>query len=100
MVIDNVAYDQPRAYQVWLAIFDETAMTRVAAAFSLPWTAFVGAFLYYTLLTLVAVAAQDLPAAFIGAYGVPVVLYACVIAIRALAKLRVDFGLLPYSSLR
>ncbi len=78
-------------------------MTRAAAAFSLPWTAFIAAFLYYTLLTLVAVGAQDLPTAFIFAYAVPVVLYACVVAaraVRALANVRVDLGPLPYPSLR
>ena len=78
-------------------------MTRFAAAFALPWPAFVAAFLYYTVLTLVVVGAADLPPVFIAAYGVPVLAYVAVLASRAvhaLATLRVDMGPLPFPSLR
>ena len=78
-------------------------MIRLAHAFALPWTAFVAAFLYYTVLTLIAIGVADLPATFIAAYGLPVVAYVLVLAgrgVRALAAVRVDMGPLPYPSLR
>ena len=78
-------------------------MSRVLSVISAPWPAFVAAFLYYTLLTLVAIGGADLPAVFLAAYAVPVAMYVLLLgarAMRALAGLRVDMGPLPYPSLR
>ena len=52
---------------------------------ALPWNAFVGAFLYYTLLTLIVIGAADLSGTFVAtAYLFPLGAYAGVLVSRAL----------------
>ncbi len=78
-------------------------MSRILNAVAVPWPAFVAAFLYYTLLTLVVIGMADLPAIFLVSYGLPVALYVIVLgarAVRALSSVRIDLGPLPYPSLR
>ncbi len=73
----------------------------VFAAVLVPWNAFVAAFLYYTLLTLIAIGVADLPAMFVAvAYLLPVALYAGLLvfrAVHALAALPIDISDTPHA---
>jgi len=61
---------------------------------ALPWNAFVGAFLYYTLLALITVSGLDIGAPFvIAAYGMPLAGYLATLLVRAgrmVASVQVD----------
>jgi len=73
---------------------------KILSGFAIPWDAFVAMFLYYTLLTLLAVGGLDLADAFVVvAYGLPVASYIVFIAVRALARVQIDV-LTPHSILR
>ena len=80
------------------------AIRSLTSAVSLPWSAFVAAFLYYTALTLVSIGASELAGAFVAAaYLLPAALYAAVLAtraVRALAHLQIDIGQTPQTLLR
>jgi hypothetical protein len=71
------------------------------SAVAVPWNAFVAAFLYYTLLTLLVLGIANLPALFIAvAYLLPVCLYVGLLvsrAVRALAALPIDLGDTPHA---
>ena len=74
-----------------------TAATRaVVTFFSVPWGAFVAAFLFYVGITLVVFSVQDLPdVALIAAYLLPVAAYLLVLlgrALHALAAVPVHIG--------
>ena len=75
------------------------ALHYLASAFLLPWGAFVAAFLYYVLLTLVTIGIDQLPPLFIaGSYLLPVALYAGVLgsrAVHALSNITIDIGPTP-----
>lgn len=82
-------------------------MTRtrtIVAAFSVPWDAFVAAFLYYTLLTLIAIGVAELSVTFITvAYLLPAAAYAVFLTargVRALAALPIEIGHTPQALLR
>lgn len=82
-----------------------TTLAHQSLAFiALPWNAFIGAFLYYTLLTLIAVGGIDLSAGFmISAYAVVPVIYGAVLltrAFQALASLRIDLFQTPHAAIR
>ncbi len=73
---------------------------KILAGFSIPWDAFVAGFIYYTLLTLLAVGGVDLADAFVVvAYGLPVAAYAVFVAVRALARVQIDI-ITPHSVIR
>ncbi len=76
----------------------------VLAAVAVPWDAFVGAFLYYTLLTLIAIGVNDLSNGFMAvSYLLPVGLYVVTLvtrAVRALAAMPIDIGETPHALLR
>ena len=71
---------------------------------TLPWNAFIGAFLYYTLLTLIAVGGVNTSAGFmVVAYAVVPVIYGAVLltrAFQALAALRIDLFNTPHAAIR
>jgi hypothetical protein len=71
------------------------------AALMVPWNAFVAAFLYYTLLTLLAIGVADLPNLFVAvAYLLPPAAYLGLLATRAvnaLAALPIDIGETPHA---
>jgi len=71
------------------------------AAILVPWNAFVGAFLYYTVLTLLAIGVADLPTVFVVvAYLLPVGAYAGLLvhrAVHALAALPIELGETPHA---
>jgi len=71
-------------------------IARLAAAVSVPWNAFIAAFLYYTLLTLASIGLAELPTLFVAiSYLLPLALYAGVLivrAVRALEALPVEIG--------
>jgi hypothetical protein len=73
----------------------------VLAALAMPWNAFVAAFLYYTVLTLVAVGVADLPVPFMAvAYLLPVVAYVGALinrGVHALIALPIDLGETPHA---
>ena len=55
---------------------------------SMPWSAFVTVFLFYVVLTLVAISVEQLPdVAMAAAYLVPVAAYALLLSVRALHAL-------------
>lgn len=70
-------------------------------AIQIPWDAFVAAFLYYTLLTLVAIGVANPPGLFMAAaYLLPVAVYASLVAVRAVqafAALPIDIGETPHA---
>jgi hypothetical protein len=56
---------------------------RVGEAVSLPWNAFVVAFLYYSLLAVLALGGSSARGSVVaGAYGMPVAVWAVTVAIR------------------
>jgi hypothetical protein len=58
-------------------------LTHLAAAFSVPWNAFVAAFLYYSLLAVVALGGSSPGAGLVaGAYAMPPVMYAVTLMLR------------------
>jgi hypothetical protein len=71
------------------------------SAIAVPWSAFVGAFLYYTLLTLLVLGIANLPALFIAvSYLLPAGLYVgvlCVRAMHALVALPIELGDTPHA---
>ncbi len=73
----------------------------VLAAFSLPWNAFVAAFLYYVLLALLVVGdAGFSPLVMAAAYLVPVVCYVAMMlsrGIHALVALPIEIGETPHA---
>ena len=77
---------------------------KVISAFAVPWNAFVAVFLYYTVLTLVAVGGASIPAlAMLVSYGLPVALYVAWLvsrAVHALAVLPVEIGETPHALAR
>jgi len=78
--------------------------TSALAAVALPWNAFIAAFLYYTLLTLVAIGGGDLAGGVMAvAYLLPVGLYAGMLVARgihALAALPIEIGETPHALMR
>jgi hypothetical protein len=57
---------------------------RVWTFLALPWNAFVGAFVYYTLLAVLTVSGLDLSAPFIvAAYAMPLAFYLAMVLVRA-----------------
>jgi hypothetical protein len=57
--------------------------TNLATAFSVPWNAFVAAFLYYSLLALLALGGSNPGAGLVaGAYAMPPVMYAATMILR------------------
>ncbi len=81
--------------------YAKSAGFQILSAVMVPWNAFVAAFLYYTILTLLVLGIANLPALFIAvAYLLPVGLYAGLLAsraIRALAALPIDLGETPHA---
>jgi hypothetical protein len=81
-----------------------TIVTIVVSSVMPPWNAFIAAFLYYTLLTLIAIGVADLAAGFVAvAYLLPVALYAGLLITRgvhALAALPIDIGETPHALMR
>jgi hypothetical protein len=79
-------------------------MAQIFSALTVPWNAFVGAFLYYTFLTLLTVGGADLPAVAMAViYLVPLAAYAVFLvnrAVRALAALPIDLGETPHALAR
>ena len=73
----------------------------MGAAFSMPWTAFVAVFLYYTALTLVTLGGGTLSVIFVAAsYLVPVGVYLVILVNRAIGALtRMPVELWPTSNL-
>ncbi len=73
-----------------------TAMEAAAHLLVVPWSAFVGAFLYYAGLTLVAISGTQLPdAAMAAAYLLPAIAYGIFLLsrlVRAVAAVHVDIG--------
>ncbi len=58
---------------------------RIASFFVVPWTAFVAAFLYYVVLTLVAIGVEQLPdGLMVAAYLIPPAAYVLVLLARTL----------------
>ena len=86
------------------SVIRASAIHALAGAVSVSWSAFVGVFLYYTALTLVAIGAAELSVTFVAtAYLLPVALYAIVLAnraVRALAAVQIDIGHTPEALLR
>jgi hypothetical protein len=78
-----------------------SATAPVLSALLVPWNAFVGAFLYYVVLTLLAIGVADLPVTFVViTYVLPFAAYAALIgtrAVRALAALPIDLGETPHA---
>ena len=70
-------------------------------ALTVPWNAFVGAFLYYVGLTLLAIGVANLPTLFVAvAYLLPVGAYVGLLvsrAVRALAALPIELGETPHA---
>ena len=65
--------------------FRTGALSASRAFFSVPWAAFVGVFLYYVVLTVVAISVEQLPdVAMTAAYLAPPVAYLAVLLARAL----------------
>ncbi len=81
-----------------------TLAQRSLSFVTLPWNAFVGVFLYYTLLTLIAVGGLDVSAGFmIVFYAVAPVVYGGVLltrAVQALASIRIDLFQAPHPAVR
>ncbi len=79
----------------------QSGVAAFRAAFQVPWNAFVAAFLYYTLLTLLAIGVADLPVLFVTvAYLLPPAAYIGLLisrAIQALAALPIDIGETPHA---
>jgi hypothetical protein len=75
--------------------------SQALSAVTVPWNAFVAAFLYYVLLTVLVLAIASLPTLFIAvAYLLPVGLYAGLLVLRgvqALAALPIDLGETPHA---
>jgi hypothetical protein len=73
-----------------------TRARSLVSAVSVPWNAFVGVFIYYVLLTLLAIGVADLAQVFMAvAYLLPPAAYLGVIVargVRALAALPIDIG--------
>jgi hypothetical protein len=73
-------------------------------AVALPWNAFVAAFLYYTLLTVVVIGGADLGAGVMAvAYILPPALYAGLLlarAVRAISSIEIDLFHTPHALLR
>lgn len=80
-----------------------TRLSSLVTAFAVPWNAFVAAFLYYTVLTLVAIGVEQLPTPFMAvAYLLPAVTYLTTLAFRAVhavLALPVDIGHTPHALL-
>jgi hypothetical protein len=58
-------------------------LIHLAAAFSVPWNAFVAAFLYYSLLAVLALGGSNPGAGMVaGAYAVPPVMYVATMMLR------------------
>ncbi len=58
-------------------------LARVAEAVSLPWNAFVAAFLYYTLLAALALGGASVRGPVVaGAYSMPLAVWAATVAVR------------------
>ncbi len=78
-------------------------MQAVLSAIAMPWGAFIAAFLYYAVLTLLAVSGASLPAALVAvSYLLPVALYAGALltrAVRALDAITIDIGETPHALL-
>ena len=74
------------------------------SAFAIPWNAFVVGFLYFTLLTLVALGGVNESAlAMVISYGLPVAVYVSWLisrAVHALAMLPVEIGETPHALAR
>jgi hypothetical protein len=74
---------------------------RMLSAVMVPWNAFVAAFLYYTVLTLLVLGIANLAGLFMAvAYLLPVALYVGLLglrAVRALAALQIDLGDTPHA---
>ena len=77
----------------------KAAGKQVVAFVAVPWTAFVGLFLYAVMLTLVAIGVDQVSDGFMAvAYGAPVAVYAVVLLARAvhgLAALPMHFDAVP-----
>ncbi len=80
---------------------DRSKGAALRAALLVPWDAFVAAFLYYTLLTLLAIGVADLPNLFVAvAYLLPPAAYLGLLIVRAvhaLAALPIDIGETPHA---
>jgi predicted benzoate:H+ symporter BenE len=76
----------------------------VVAAVSVPWDAFVGAFLYFTLLTAAVIGGADFSRLVMAvAYLLPVSLYASVLVSRglhALSAITIDIDHAPHAVIR
>jgi hypothetical protein len=60
-----------------------TTLARIGDLVSLPWNAFVAAFLYYTLLAALALGGSTARGPVVaGAYGMPVAMWAVTVGIR------------------
>jgi hypothetical protein len=61
-------------------------LARIGDMVSMPWNAFVAAFLYYSLLAVLALGGSSARGPVVaGAYGMPVVVWAVTVAIRLVA---------------
>jgi predicted benzoate:H+ symporter BenE len=74
------------------------------AAISVPWNAFVGAFLYFTVLTAVVISGADISRLVMAvAYLLPLSLYASVLvsrALHALSTITIDIDHAPHAVIR
>lgn len=74
-------------------MFNSVIATKAAALVSVPWDAFVAAFLFYSFLTVIALSGVAVPlAVMLGAYALPPALWAGTVALRLS---RIATGLLP-----
>lgn len=76
-------------------------MPKLVSALSVPWNAFIAAFLYYTVLTLIAIGLAGLSDAFMAAaYGLPVAAYGALLlarGARALTRIEVVIAGTPHA---
>ena len=64
----------------------KSVVGKAVALMAVPWAAFVAVFLYYTVLTMLAISVAQLSDVFMAvAYGLPVGIYGVVVARRGLA---------------
>ncbi len=81
-----------------------STFSRALAIVAVPWNGFVAAFVFYTLLTIVAISGAEPPVALMAiAYALPVCVYAAVLALRAaraLSTVRIDLFHTPHAVIR
>lgn len=82
----------------------ESTTARALSLVAVPWNAFVGAFVYYTVLTIVAISGAEPPVTVMAiAYALPLAAYAAILVLRAgrtLSAIRIDLFHTPHAVIR